>query len=140
QAGSGITRSDNELGIAVSPGLLAVTGQEVGPAGSQIPGQMLDDLGNTIGEFSRLPKELRIVQLIERLLGHSLLFAEAEKDILSVRLPKRHADTSSSHARRMRPLQMSVTTRPLRCPITSPVPRTAPESSYDCWQGKRATD
>src|SRR4029077_4401585 len=48
QAGLGVVRAQDELGIPVAGRLVAVSGQEIVPAGPQVPGQVLDDQGDRV--------------------------------------------------------------------------------------------
>src|SRR5262245_9444415 len=83
-----VFRTDDELGVAVAPGLVSVSRQEVRPARLEVPGQVLDDDRDTVGVLAWSMEELLVGQLAERLLGPLLLLAEAENHVREVCLPE----------------------------------------------------
>jgi len=57
-----VTRFQIKFGISEPIWLLAVTGQEVGPPGSEIPGEVLDKDRGAVGIWSGLTEESVIIQ------------------------------------------------------------------------------
>src|SRR5262249_54329776 len=74
----------------LSPGLVAVRGQEVRPARGQVPGNVLNDDGDAVGVLAWLLEEILVLDLAKRFFGKLLVLAEAEDDVFEVSLPQRH--------------------------------------------------
>jgi hypothetical protein len=76
EALSGIVRPDDELGIPISPGCVAIRGQKVRPARGQLPGNLLDDNGNAVGVLAGLLEEVLVRNLPECFLSKFLVLAD----------------------------------------------------------------
>jgi hypothetical protein len=84
----GVFRAEDEFGVPVSPGLVSVGGQKVGPAGGQVPGDVFDNDGDTVEVFGGLLEEALVGNLPECFLCKLFLLAETEKDVFEVSIPK----------------------------------------------------
>ena len=45
---SAVAGQDLELDVTIAPGLLAIRGEDIGPAGSQVSGHVFDDHGDAV--------------------------------------------------------------------------------------------
>jgi hypothetical protein len=104
-----VERADHELGISVAPRLVAVGGQEVGPARRQVAGHVLDNYGDAVGLLAGRAEELIVVELCEGFLGQLFVFAEAEDDVSAVGLPGGHGTASLRTINRSYPLRIYIT-------------------------------
>src|SRR5205823_1599965 len=85
---------DHELGVAIAPWLVAVAGEEIGPARQQVAGQVLDDGGDAVGMRGGFLEEFVGVELAKSSLGNRLVLLAGEDDVVAIKLPRGHGCAS----------------------------------------------